>query len=147
MASAQRNGRRMILVVNGLPSIEARESEGARLLEWGFRNFEDDKILSKDEVVDQAKVWLGNEEQVPLVVEQDVTLTLPIAKRADLKMTVSYKGPVEAPVKKGTVIGKLHIMVPDQGPMDVDLMAGRDVERQGLFGRVSSRLHYLLYGA
>jgi hypothetical protein len=55
--------------------------------------------------------------------------------------------PVEAPIRKGTVIGKLHILVPDQDARDIDLVAGRDVEREGLFGRVASRLHYLLYGA
>ena len=61
-------------------------------------------------------------------------------------MSVNYNGPVEAPIRKGTVIGKLHIVIPDQEPQDIDLLAGRDVERRGLFGRVAARLHYLLYG-
>ena len=146
IGSAVRDGRRLILVINGLQSDAARAEEGARLMEWGFRNFENDKILSKDQEVERAKVWLGEEAEVPLVAEKDVTVVLPIAKRADVKMTVNYKGPIEAPIKKGTVIGKLHIVVPDQEPQDVDLVAGKDVEREGLFGRVSSRLHYLLKG-
>ena len=147
ISSAVRNGRRLILVVNGLQSIEQREQEPARLLEWGFRNFENKKILSKDEEVDQAKVWLGQSDEVPLVADKDVTVVLPLAGESDMKMTVSYKGPVEAPIKKGTVIGKLHIVIPDQKPQDVDLVAGKDVEHEGIFGRVSSRLHYLLHGA
>ena len=146
ISSAMRDGRRLILVMNGLPTNEARATEGARLLEWGFRNFEDDKVLSKDEEVDKAKVWLGEEDEVPLVVENDVTLSMPAAKHTDLKMAVHYKGPIEAPIRKGTVIGKLHIVVPDQEPQDIDLVAGKDVEREGLFGRVASRLHYLLGG-
>jgi D-alanyl-D-alanine carboxypeptidase (penicillin-binding protein 5/6) len=147
ISSAQRSGRRLILVVNGLPTEQARATESARLLEWGFRNFENDKIIGAGEEVEQAKVWLGQEKTVPLVTDKDVTVVLPIAKRDGLKMSVTYNGPVEAPIRKGTVIGKLHIVIPDQQPQDIDLLAGRDVEREGIFGRVSSRLHYLLYGA
>jgi D-alanyl-D-alanine carboxypeptidase (penicillin-binding protein 5/6) len=147
ISSAKRNDRRLILVVNGLQTEQERATESARLLEWGFRNFENDKIITKGDEVEQAKVWLGKDVTVPLVVDNDVTVVLPIAKRDGLKMSVSYNGPVEAPIRKGTVIGKLHIMVPDQAPQDIDLVAGRDVEREGVFGRVASRLHYLLYGA
>ena len=147
ISSAQRNGRRLILVINGLPTEKDRASEGARLMEWGFRNFENKKILAQGEEVDQAKVWLGQSETVPLVVDKDVIVVLPFAHRSDMKATVLYKGPVEAPVRKGAVIGKLHIVIPDQAPQDIDLLAGKDVEREGLFGRVASRLHYLLSGA
>jgi len=146
ISSAQRNGRRLILVVNGLQTEQERATESARLLEWGFRNFENDKIISKGDEIDQAKVWLGEEKTVPLVTDNDVTVVLPIARRTDMKMTVDYKGPIEAPIRKGTVIGKLHIVIPNQAPQDIDLVAGRDVEREGLFGRVASRLHYLLRG-
>jgi len=147
ISSAQRNGRRLILVVNGLPTEQARATESARLLEWGFRNFENDKIISKGDEVEQAKVWLGKEETVPLVTDNDVTVVLPIARRDELKMSVVYTGPVEAPIRKGTVIGKLHIVIPNQDPQDIDLVAGRDVERAGIFGRVAARLHHLLGGA
>lgn len=146
ISSAQRAGRRLILVVNGLPTMEARANEGARLMEWGFRSFEDDKILAKDQPVGSAKVWLGAEKEVPLVADHDVLATIPIAQKADVKMTVSYNGPVEAPIKKGTPIGKLHIVIPDQPEQDVDLVAGQDVERQGIFGRAYSRAHMLIYG-
>ena len=146
ISSAKRDGRRLILVVNGLPTEQARATEAARLLEWGFRNFENEKIISKGDEVDQAKVWLGKEDTVPLVTDSDVTVVLPIAKRADMKMSVNYNGPVEAPIRKGTVIAKLHIVIPDQAPQDIDLVAGKDVDRAGLFGRVAARLHYLLYG-
>lgn len=126
--------------------MEARANEGARLMEWGFRSFEDDKILAKDQPVGSAKVWLGAEKEVPLVADHDVLATIPIAQKADVKMTVSYNGPVEAPIKKGTPIGKLHIVIPDQPEQDVDLVAGQDVERQGIFGRAYSRAHMLIYG-
>jgi D-alanyl-D-alanine carboxypeptidase (penicillin-binding protein 5/6) len=144
IGSAKRDNRRLILVVNGLQSEKDRAAEGTRLMEWGFRNFENKTILTKGEEVEQAPVWLGREDTVPLVAEKDVTVVLPVARRADMKLTVNYKTPIEAPVAKDTVIGKLHIVIPDQDPIDVNLVAGSDVERQGLFGRVASRLSYLL---
>jgi D-alanyl-D-alanine carboxypeptidase (penicillin-binding protein 5/6) len=146
IGSAMQNGRRLLLVINGLPSEKARAEEGARLMEWGFRNFESKSILKKGEIVDQAKVWLGHDEQVPLVAEKDLTLVVPIAKRADMKMTVTYKGPIEAPVKQGMPVGKLMITVPDQDPVEVNLLSGNDVKRLGLFGRAAARFRYLVWG-
>ncbi|MBU6476151.1 MAG: D-alanyl-D-alanine carboxypeptidase, partial [Alphaproteobacteria bacterium] len=145
IGSAIRNGRRLIMVLNGLPTWDSRVTESARLMQWGFRNFEDKKILTKDQEVGQAKVWLGQEETVPLVVDRDVTVTLPVDHDNDVKMSLSYQGPVEAPVRQGTVIGQLNIVIPGQPPQVINLVAGKDVRREGLFGRVASRLSYLLH--
>lgn len=144
MATAKRGDRRIILVANGLDSINQRAEEGARLLEWGFRNFESRKLIKEGDVVSAANVWLGQENEVPLVAEKDLTVVLPIGRRSETKMTVSYQSPLEAPVKKGAAIGKLHIKIPDQPAIDVALVAGKDVNRKGLFGRVAARLGYLV---
>jgi serine-type D-Ala-D-Ala carboxypeptidase (penicillin-binding protein 5/6) len=146
IGSAERQGRRIILVMNGLDSEKARQEEGIRLMEWAFRNFENRKILSRGEIVDQAKVWLGREAQVPLVAESDVTVVLPRDKRAELKLTVRYNNPVKAPVTQGDEIGALRIEVPNQKPAEVKLLAGADVTRKGVFGRAKDRLGYLLTG-
>lgn len=146
IGSASRDGRRLVLVMNGLQTEKARAEEGARLLEWGFRNFENKKIVAAGEEVSEAEVWLGQTAGVPLVAEKDVTVVLPVARRSDLRMTVNYTGPLEAPVKSGTAVGKLRIVIPDQEPVEVNLLAGRDVARKGIFGRVGARLHYLLNG-
>ncbi len=145
IGSAIRNGRRLILVLNGLPTWNSRVTESQRLMQWGFRNFEDKKILSKDQEVGQAKVWLGKDDTVPLVVDRDVTVTLPIDHTKGVQMSLSYKGPLEAPVRKGTVIGHLNVTIPDQPPQVINLVAGKNVAREGLFGRVASRLVYLLH--
>lgn len=144
IGSAQREGRRLILVANGMASEKERAEEGAKLMEWGFRNFENRKILSKDEEVGQARIWLGMDETVPLIAEKDLTVVLPVARRSDMKLTMSYTGPLEAPVKKGAVVGKLHVVIPDQLPIEVNLLTGKDIARQGLFGRVAARFQYLL---
>ncbi len=144
IGSVIRNGRRLILVINGLESEKARAEEGAKLLEWGFRNFESKSIFKAGDLVSVAEVWLGQEDAVPLVAEKDLALVLPIDKRAGVKMTVSYTGPLKAPLKKGTPVATLHVEIPDQQPVDINLFTGKDVARQGVFGRVAARLRYLL---
>lgn len=147
IGSAQREGRRIIVVINGLSSEKERAEEGAKLMEWAFRNFQNKKVYSKGDQVETAKVWLGEEKQVPLVVDQDVVVTMPAAHGGTFSASVKYQAPLEAPIKKGATIGMLHITVPDQEPLDIPLLAGQDVERAGLFGRVFARLDYLLHGA
>jgi D-alanyl-D-alanine carboxypeptidase (penicillin-binding protein 5/6) len=146
IGSAQRDGRRLVLVINGLPSEQARAEEGAKLMEWGFRNFENKEVFKAGDQVATAKVWLGQEEEVPLVAEKDLTVVLPLARRADIKMTVTYPEPLPSPLKKGSPVAKLHILIPDQPPQEVALLAGSDVARKGIFGRVAARCRYLMTG-
>jgi D-alanyl-D-alanine carboxypeptidase (penicillin-binding protein 5/6) len=147
IGSAKRGDRRLILVMNGLGSQEQREQEGVRLMEWGFRNFENKTLVKKGETLATARVWLGNADEVPLVAKEDVTVVLPVARRADTKITVTYDGPLKAPVKKDAAVAKLKIEVPDQQPLVTDLIAGADDARAGAFARAKSRLSYLLTGS
>src|SRR3546814_1835112 len=75
-ASAKRGDRRLILVVNGLDSVRARSDESERLLEWGFREFENLTLARKGEPVESAEVWLGDQPKVPLVSDRDLFLTV-----------------------------------------------------------------------
>jgi len=146
VGSAQRDGRRVILVVNGLGSERERQEEGVKLMEWAFRNFESKKIISKGEKIDEARVWLGETGYVPMVAEKEVFVVMPRAKRNELKLTVSYNAPLKAPLKAGESVGKLKIEVPGQRPVEVGLLAGADEGKKGLFGRAGDRLNYLLTG-
>ncbi len=146
IGSALREGRRMIVVLNGLKTDKDRADEAVRIMEWGFRNFESRKLLAKDEVVDEADVWLGSTPHMPLVAERDLNVILPKSRRNELKMTVNYNGPLKAPIKKGEEVGKLRIEVPDQEPVEMKLLAGATIERKGFFGRAKDRLSYLLTG-
>lgn len=146
IGSAVRDGRRLIMVVNGLPDEKARADESVRLLEWGFRNFERRKIIAAGDVVDSAEVWLGEKPLVPLTAASDVNVILPKPRRNELKLSLNYLGPLKAPLKKGEPVAKLRIEVPGQAPSEIDLLAGEDVGRKGPFGRAQDRLHYLLTG-
>lgn len=147
IGSAKRGARRLILVMNGLVDDKARGDEGVRLMEWGFRNFESRTIIAKDEKIDLAKVWMGVDDAVPLIAEKDVQVVLPVTNRNGLKVTLSYMSPLKAPIQKGDVVGKLNVFVPDQQPVDINVLAAADVKRQGLLKRVKTRFQYLVMGS
>ena len=146
VASAERKGRRLIMVINGLGSVRARSSEAARLLDWGFRETHTYKLFQKGDVVARADVWLGTEPNVPLVIERDLNLTLPRKLRRKMVARVIYKGPIPAPLLPGTPVARLVISVPERDPIEVPLVAGAAVKRLGMIGRLGAAVNYLLWG-
>jgi len=145
-ASAEREGMRLILVVNGLTSVRARARESERFLEWGFRTFKTYRLLSKDQPVEQALVWLGETARVPLVVADDVIMTLPKRVRRNLKATLVYESPIKAPIALGDPVGKLVLSAPDIKTIEVPLVAGGTSEKVSTFGKLGATFEYLLFG-
>jgi D-alanyl-D-alanine carboxypeptidase (penicillin-binding protein 5/6) len=145
-ASGERRDRRLILVVNGLPNKKTRRSEPQRLLEWGFREFKNYPLFKAGEEIAKVDIWLGNKPQVPLIITDEMLLTLPRKERAGMKATVEYKTPVPAPVKAGDKLGTLTLTFPDREAIEVPLIAGDGAERLGLFGRVMSALRSIILG-
>jgi len=146
-ASAKRGDRRLILVVNGLPDVQARSDESQRLLEWGFREFDNYSIFNAGDVIERAKVWLGAAEDVPLVLGEDLVATLPRNKVADAKIKAVVPEPVPAPIKAGDPIGKLVIDIPDHEPIEAALYAGADVGELDFVGRVLASIKHMIFGA
>ncbi len=125
--------RRTIMVVNGLESMNERASEGAKLLDWGMKNFENKTLVKAGQPVDKARVVLGEQENVPLVVKDDVFVTIPKTAANNYKASVSYKEPIEAPVKTGQQLGTLNIEIAGGDKISVPLYAGKEVKRLGFF--------------
>ncbi len=146
-ASLKRDGRRIVLVVNGLPDIRVRSSESFRLAEWAFRKFETYALFKKGAAVEQAEVWLGKEAAVSLVVDRDVEITLQRSARRKLMAKIVYTGPISAPIAKGDKIAKLVISAPDFPTLEIPLRAGAAVDRLGMFGRVGSAIKHLIWGS
>lgn len=146
VGSAVRDGRRLLLVVNGLTSMRERAQESSRILEWGFREFHTYTMAKKGETLAEAKVWQGAEDIVPLTVAADARVTLRRVARASMVVKVVYDGPVPAPIKAGDRIASLEISGPDMPTVIVPLVAGADVDRQGFFGRIFTSLGYLIGG-
>ena len=145
-ASAKRGDRRLILVVNGLLSRKARAREPERLLEWGFREFSNYTLFKAGDIVSEADVWLGQNTAVPLLIEGDLVITLARKARLGMKVTVEYEGPIAAPIVKGDRLAKLVVTAPEREPLEVPLVAGANVERLSLFGRLGAALGYILWG-
>lgn len=145
-ASVEREGRRLVLVVNGLQNVNERSREAERLLEWGFREFGAYRLFAAGETVDAAPAWLGAAPTVPLILEEDLAVSLRRHLRDDLKVSVSYAGPVPTPIRKGTPVGTLRVTAPGLPTIERPLVAGADVERLGVFGRLMAAVQYLVIG-
>lgn len=135
VASAQRAGRRVIVVVNGLVSMHQRAEESERLLEWAFREFENVTLFTAGDTVEDAKVWLGDRATVPLVGGRNLELTLPRGWRKGARIAVEYPSPLQAPIGRGDVLGRLTVSGQGVPAAEMPLLAGVDVARLGLPGR------------
>jgi D-alanyl-D-alanine carboxypeptidase (penicillin-binding protein 5/6) len=145
-ASVARDKRRIILVLNGLPTMKARAQESERLIEWAFREFNDYQLFSPGDKVDDAEVWLGAEPKVPLTVAKDFVVTLPRKSRKDMKVTVDYDRPVPAPIAKGDTLSKVIVTAPDAAPAEAPLVAAAGVDRMNALGRIATLAGYLVWG-
>ncbi len=145
-ASGEREGRRLLLVVNGLPSMQARADESARLIEWGFREFATYALFRAGETIEQVPVWLGDQETVPASVPKDLAVTMARADRAGMKVALVSNAPVAAPIRKGDVVGKVVISAPGFPGKEVPVVAAQDVEKLGFVGRAFAAARYLVFG-
>lgn len=146
-ASAELRGRRLVLVVSGLDSNQARARESQRLMNYGFRNFDSHMLFKAGETVAQADVWLGQAAKVPLVVQDDLLLTLSRKQRQGLRAVLRYDAPVPAPIEAGQPLAVVEVQVPDREPITVPLAAGTSVKPVTGLGKVSAALEYLVFGA
>jgi serine-type D-Ala-D-Ala carboxypeptidase (penicillin-binding protein 5/6) len=145
-ASTVRDGRRLVLVVNGLNSMADRAQEAARLMEWGFRESRNTTLFRAGDMVVEAPVWLGAQEKVPLVVARPVQLTAPTGQTVTPQVVARFDGPLPAPIAKGTRLGAAAITLPDGRVIEYPLEAGTDVPRLGVFGRVTAMIQHYLFG-
>lgn len=145
-ASAVRDGKRLILVANGMESTQARSEETAKLMDWGFRNFTNKDLFRAGEMVSDAEVWLGVEGTVPLIIEQDITVTIPRQAWRTLEVKATYDGPVAAPIMQGATIAKLVINGEGMEPLEYDLVSGASVAKLGFTGRIQAAASQILFG-
>jgi len=142
VASAQRKGRRLILVVNGLKTKEDRKTEARKLLDWGFRSFRNLTLFEEGEAIGQARVWGGDSFFVDLVSRHPISILSNKKIQQDFSAEIVYKGPVAAPVREGQKIGFLRIKTGGQVSQEIALYADRDVGRGSFLKRaVGAALH------
>jgi D-alanyl-D-alanine carboxypeptidase (penicillin-binding protein 5/6) len=132
VASSLRDGRRVVMVLNGMKSMHERAIESERMMNWAFANFENVTLFSSNEIIDNAPVWLGRDKTVPLIGGRDLVVTLPKSWRQTASIKISYDAPIKAPISKGQPLGVLLLRGQGVPAMDVNLVAGADVARLSL---------------
>lgn len=145
-ASAIEDGRRVVLVINGLDSSTQRKQEAKRLIEWGFREWGNYKLFDPGETVTNARVWLGREGSVPLIVSDRIQVALRRSARDELQVAARFDEPIKAPIEKGAQIGTVSITAPGMDAIEAPLLAGESVDRLGPLGRVKAALEFYIFG-
>lgn len=140
-ASSEREGRRVVVAINGLSSSGERGREGERLMGWAFANFETAWVVRKGEVVEQAPVWMGTERTVALVAAQDMKVLLPHGWRNGTQLALDYNAPLVAPITQGQVVGHITVSLPGGKQAQVPVEAASSVAALGILGRAARRLH------
>ena len=144
--TAKQGDRRLIVVVNGLKSSKDRASESARILDWGFREFNNYSLFKAGDTVEIAPLWLGTKPTVALKIDRDVHLTMSRKSRRAMKVTVKYQSPISAPITAGQSVGTLTIEAPDFETIEAPLLAATDSQQLGMVGRLGAALEFLLWG-
>jgi len=138
IGSAERGNMRLITVVAGSDSDNDRFLSTQRLLEYGFRFYATQKYFDPNKEYVSAKVWGGRSEQIQLGVSDEISITLPRTSFKDIKVDYEYKSNVQAPITKGQVMGSLNIISDGEVVKTADLIALKNVEAKGFFGRLWS---------
>ena len=135
VGSAVQDGLRLIVVVNGLKSAKERADEAKKLLEWGFRSFEQRNLFAAGQIIGSAKVYGGANGSVPLQAPGLVKMMVPKSGGEKLIARIAYQGPVPAPVTQGQPIGLLKVWRDDKLVLQVPLKAAESVAKGNMPGR------------
>jgi serine-type D-Ala-D-Ala carboxypeptidase (penicillin-binding protein 5/6) len=145
-ASINRKGRRLISVGSGFNTKSDRSRESAKLLTWGLTNFDLIEIAKDNIPFEELDVWLGKENTVKVYVNENIYKTVPKARKKYLKASILYNGPIQAPIKKDDVIGKLKITYKNELVNEYDLFAFEDVKKLNVFSRLMKSINFLIWG-
>jgi len=136
VASALRNDMRLISVVMGASSPNARANENQNLLNYGFRFFEAHKLYQGKTSLAEARIWKGDSKNIPLGLAEDLYATIPRGHYNDLKAVINIDKKITAPVKEGTKVGTVNVTLKNEVIANKDLIALKTVEQGNIFQRI-----------
>ena len=145
-SSVYRNGRRLIAVASGFNSKNDRSRESAKLLTWGLTSFDLIEIAKSNSPIESFDVWLGKKNTVRVYVKNDIYRTIPKARKKLLKISMLYSGPIQAPIKKNDILGKLKITYKNELIGEYDLFAFENVKKLNVFSRLLKSINFLIWG-
>ncbi len=136
VGSAKQGDRRVIFVITGLDTREARAEESVRIINWAFRQFAEKEVAEAGTQIASADVWMGDVPSVGLTVAEDFSLLVPVLNQGAIDAEVVYDGPIEAPITAGQQLGELVITLDDLPEKRIPLVADADVARGGFATRM-----------
>lgn len=147
VVAAKQGDRRLIAVVNGLPTAARRTEEMTKLIDWGFRSFTEFRLFDEGEVVGRARVWGGNQFYLPLTGgDGDVSVLLPRAAAGQrLKAEIVYNSPLKPPIRKGEPVARLRVTSAMNTTSEVPLYAAEDIATAGPMRRGLDSLAYMAF--
>jgi D-alanyl-D-alanine carboxypeptidase (penicillin-binding protein 5/6) len=140
VSSAERDGMRLIAVVLGAASAQARADAGQALLGYGFRFFETHKLYSSGEEITTARAWKGNPQLAALGLKDDLHVTIPRGQYEALSAVMDLNAGLIAPLEAGAVVGAVRVSLDGDSIIDVPLVALEQVEQAGLWTRLKDEL-------
>ena len=138
VASAERDGYRLISVVMGAATEKAREQETTKLLQYGFRYFRGQTVFEADQPLPESsrKVWFGDAETVELAPTESLYVTLPLGRESSIQATLDAPDSLDAPLAAGTVVGTVKIMLGERVLAESPVAVAQAVPEGGLFKRL-----------
>nr|WP_273134133.1 D-alanyl-D-alanine carboxypeptidase family protein [Marinobacter vinifirmus] len=136
VASAKRNDTRLIASVMGTSSSEARAQEVQKMLNYGFRYYETERLFRAGQELVQAKVWGGQADQISVGMPEDVYVTIPRGSRNQLESTVDLDSVIKAPINVGDELGRVRVILDGETLVDEPVLALTEVPEGGLFKRL-----------
>lgn len=135
VASAERDGMRLITVVMGTASEEARAIETQKLLTYGFRYFETHKLYDSNQVLTNVPVWSGAQNSVDLGIQDEVYITIPRGRAEAMIATVDVDEIIRAPLDNGQIMGVVNVVLDNDIVYQTDVITMEAVEQGGLLKR------------
>ena len=145
-SSITRNGRRLIAVGSGFNSKKARSKQSARLLTYGFTNFDTIEIYNNENSFQELDVWLGKKNSVKTHFKTNVYKTIQKARLRNLKVVLNYDGPIKAPIKKNQKLGEVSIYYKDDLIETLDLLSSESIEEVNNFTKLVRSINFLIWG-
>jgi len=136
VASGTRNGMRLVSVVMGTRSTQARATESQKLLSWGFRYYMTHRLYGSEDVLSTEQVWKGQKDSVELGVSDEIYLTIPRGAEDLLEANLSIESVLQAPLEPGQQVGSLSISYEGEQIIDTPLVVKEQVEAAGFFSRL-----------
>lgn len=146
VGAVSRDGRRVFAAMSGLATDKERAEEARKLLDWGLRSFEKESLFAAGAIVGEAGVYGGEKGSVALRADGPVVVLAPITQRDRLSAHIIYDGPLNAPVKEGTKVGRLEVRVGDVVSREQPLFAAESVAVGSLHKRALDAAKELAVG-